>query len=236
VSAKPGTKVFGVRVGLDPKILVGGLILLAGTLFWYNSSSDEVPSAPTASQSRSAVPSVPDAPPPARPRANTTRRVTNNLAGNDRGALRMRPVDATRGDVDPTLRLDLLSRLHAVPEAPTTRSLFEIGAVTPAAALAALKTPTIMPKPLPTAAPPPTAPVAPTVNVPLKYYGFVRPFEAGQNNQGLFLEGDNVLVLSEGDTIKKRYLIVELTQNNARVEDIELKQGQTLPLIPVAMP
>ena len=41
MSAASPTKIFGIRVGIDPKFLIGGLIVLAVILFWYNSRSDE---------------------------------------------------------------------------------------------------------------------------------------------------------------------------------------------------
>jgi hypothetical protein len=73
------------------------------------------------------------------------------------------------------------------------------------------------------------------VNIPLKYYGFARPLGAN-NSRGFFLDGDNVLVASEGETLKQRYLVVQLTPTTARVEDTQVKQGQTLPVMPAALP
>jgi len=164
------------------------------------------------------------------------RRTANQLA-NDRGTLRLRPVDATRGDIDPTLHLDLLSRLQAVAQSPSTRSLFEIGAVPPGPTAPPLKGPVIMPKPLPDPAKgTDPAAAAPQINIPLRYYGFVRPAETGRTNSGLFLDGDNVLVVSEGQVVKQRFLIVELTPTGARIEDTQLRQGQTMPVTPVANP
>jgi hypothetical protein len=52
----------------------------------------------------------------------------------------------------------------------------------------------------------------------------------------LFLDGDNVLVVAEGQVVKQRFLIVELTPTTARIEDTQMKQGQTLPVTPVANP
>jgi hypothetical protein len=233
------TRVFGMKLGVDPKILVGGLIAVAATLFWYNSRSDDVPS----SLSRPSASIRTDAPnftPPAaasapKARASNARRSASQLA-NNRGTLSLRPVDATRGDIDPTLHLDLLSRLQAVEQSPSTRSLFEIGAVTPPASSAApIKGPVILPKPLP-GAPAPAATAPPPINIPLRYYGFVRPAETGKTNSGLFLDGDNVLVVSEGQVVKQRFLVVELTPTTARMEDVQLRQGQTLPVVPVANP
>jgi hypothetical protein len=231
-----------MKIGVDPKILVGGLVGFAAILFWYNSRSDDVPNSPSRPSGavRTEIPSA--APPVAaaapKPRNANTRRTANQLA-NDRGTLRLRPVDATRGDIDPTLHLDLLSRLQAVAQSPSTRSLFEIGAVPPPSSSAPpIKGPVIMPKPLPGPLPGTVGatPTPPPINIPLRYYGFVRPAEIGRTNSGLFLDGDNVLVVSEGQVVKQRFLIVELTPTSARIEDTQLRQGQTLPVIPVANP
>ena len=235
------TKVFGMKVGIDPKILVGALVAIAAVLFWYNSNSTDTPSSPSrpAATGRADVPAFtpPATASPARGRTSNARRSVNQLA-NDRGTLRLRPVDATRGDIDPTLHLDLLSRLRSVQSAPSSRSLFEVGAATAAASAAPIKGPVILPKPLPPpgAAPASASATPPPLNIPLRYYGFVRPAEVGRTNSGLFLDGDNVLVVSEGQVVKQRFLIVELTATSARIEDIQAKRGQTMPVVPVANP
>jgi hypothetical protein len=156
---------------------------------------------------------------------------------NDRGTLRLRPVDPTRGDIDPTLRLDLLTRLAAVRPEPASRSLFEIGPApqAPATTPLPIKAPTIIPKPLPSAQSRTPGIMPPTVNIPLKYYGFVKPNDKRAGNSGLFLDGDDVLVATEGQVIKGRYLVVELNPNSARLEDTQLRQGQTLAVVPIAL-
>jgi len=73
-----------------------------------------------------------------------------------------------------------------------------------------------------------------TVHIPFKYYGFARPSLQGDANRGFFMEGDNILVAAEGDVLEKRYLIVALTPNAAKVEDTQLKQGQDLAVTPEA--
>jgi hypothetical protein len=40
---------------------------------------------------------------------------------------------------------------------------------------------------------------------------------------------------TEGDVLEGHFLVVALSPNKARVEDIHLKQGQDLPLIPEAI-
>ncbi len=226
MSAAAQTKIFGIRVGIDPKILIGALIAFAALLFWYNSRGDEETSAPTVARPASATAPITRPHTPVRRTVNT----------NDRGTLRLRPIDPTRGDVDPTLRLDLLARLQKLQPAAGGRNLFELGPppLTPAQKAAIANAPKIVPKmpPQPVAR---TTPIVPTVDIPLKYYGFAKPTDKGQANSGFFLDGDNVIVASEGQLVKQQYLVVELTPTSARLEDVHLKAKQTLPVVPEFM-
>ncbi len=230
MSAAAQTKIFGIRVGIDPKILAGGLIALAVGLFWYNLRSEGGSAPPVARPHGAATPA-----------ANLNRRTAvtrRQVRTNDRGTLRLRPVDPTSGKVDPTLRLDLLARVQAVPAVDNMRNLFEIGPTPQEAAeqMKAIKGPTIVPAPLPPAVTTNAAAANAALDIPLKYYGFAQPAAKGEQNRGFFLEGDNVLVATEGEVLAQRYLVVELTPDRARLEDTQVKQGQTLALVAEAMP
>ncbi len=228
------TKIFGIRVGIDPKILVGILLALAALLYWYSSKGDEE----TGSSSGATV-SRTETAPPAVTAAATRAKGRRRTAAIDKGALRIRDIDPTRGDVDPTLRLDLISRLGKLKQPAAGRSLFEIGPAT-ATLLSSNGMPGVPKGPkIPVLPPPARMPGAQmnlSVNIPFKFYGFVRPETKGENNRGLFLEGDNILVASEGEILDKRFLVVELTPNSARIEDTQVKQGQTLPVVPESAP
>ncbi len=226
MSAATQTRIFGIRIGLDPKILIGVLIAVAAALFWYNSRGDDEANTPAATRPESAPAIAPRPHIPAR----------GSVATNGRGTLRVRPIDATRGDVDPTLRLDLLARLHSVEPVTNGRSLFESGPGPQAASLTKVTGPPIIPKPLPPGSQTATASAAPAFTIPLKYYGFVKPTAKGESSRGFFLDGDNVLVASEGELLKQRYLVVALTPTNVRLEDVQLKQGQTLQVVPEFVP
>jgi hypothetical protein len=236
MSASPPSKIFGISVGMDPKFVAGGLLAVALLVLLYNSRSSSGPS--TASPGTVDTHSAPLGSYPGASRTRPGQR-RNRGAAFDRGTLRIRPVDATRGDVDPTLRLDMLERLRNVPAASAGRSLFEIGpaAVIPSAAEIAKLDQQMHPKTGPPQ-PPPTemgaASTGPPVNIPLKFYGFAKPAGQTQHNRGLFMNGDNVVVASEGDLIDHKYLVVELTPVSAKMEDVELKQAQTLPVVPEA--
>lgn len=229
MSAAAQTRIFGIRLGVDPKILVGGLIIIAGILFWFNSRGDDETSTAAATPHVAAT-----TPAGAATRGRTP--IRRQAAASDKGTLRLRPVDATRGDVDPTLRIDLLARLQSVQPLTGGRNLFEAGPppLTPEQKAAIANAPKILPKTPPPSVNSQVTPGPPTIDIPLKYYGFAKPTEKAEGNQGFFLDGDNVLVASEGETVKQRYLVVELTPTSARLEDTQLKQGQTLPVVPVA--
>ncbi|MBV9502146.1 MAG: hypothetical protein JO138_22480 [Acidobacteriaceae bacterium] len=224
MKAAAQTRIFGLRVGIDPKILAGGLIAIAVLLFWYNSRSDDAGGAASvSSHARGGTIASPQA------RRTAVRRTA---APSDRGVPRVRPVDPTHGDLDPTLRLDLLSRVQSVPPAPAGRNIFEAG---PAPGVTNNGAGTIKGPIIPVVQRPPvqTMPAAITaqVNIPLKYYGFAKPVNKRRGNLGFFLDGDNVLMASEGELIQKRYLVVQLTPHGARLEDTQLRQDQTLPVM-----
>ena len=234
MSTPAQTRIFGIQLGVDPKWLVGGLIVLAAALFWFNSRSDEHPG--TSGSAARTQANTPNPLMPLQSRTRAVRRPANS--GAERGTLRIKTVDASNGQVDPTLRLYLLARLQSIEVAPAGRSLFEAGP-TPeqvAAAQHPIQGP-IVPvntPPVNQAPPAPTGPVTPVANIPLKFYGFVNPASKTETNRGLFLDGDNILVAAEGDLLDHKYLVVELTANSARMEDVQIKQGQTLPVVPEA--
>jgi hypothetical protein len=233
MSSAAKTKIFGMRLGIDPKLLVIALVALAGLLFWFNSRGDE------RSSGSGGVTHVASSAPPApaalvKSRTQTDRR---RSSGQDRNILRLRPVDPTRGDVDPVLRLDFLERLSKVEAPSGMRNLFEIGPAEEAKGQGALPVRVIPVKSVAPVAPvsPEVPPVTmPTANIPYKYYGFAKPVNSGDANRGFFMEGDNILVATEGQLIQQRYLVVQLTSTTARLEDTQMKLGQTLQLVPEA--
>lgn len=231
VASQP--KAAGVKLGAEPKkiAILATLLAVAVGIFFYNSQSG-------GSDANSVVqPHAPTvAPPPgaatSRSRDRTMRR-TN--AARDRGVLRIQPIDPRNGDIDPTLRLDLLARLQSVQPIEGGRSLFELGPAASAASAKPLPVVTIVPKPQTGVnGSHPGGSMQPAFSIPLKFYGFEKPGGNAAGNRGFFLDGDNILVASEGDLLKQKYLVVELTPSSAKLEDTQLKKGQTLPLVPEA--
>jgi hypothetical protein len=229
MSTRAHTKVFGLKIPVRQNVLAGALGVVAALVIWYNlRSSDD--SEPVATVPKTETASNP-APPTMRRKPRTDRRTGTS---SDRGTLKIKPVDASDGRIDPTLRTDLIARLQSVTPVAGGRSLFESG---PAAAQMAMgqlpnvKVP-VGPKPNPG----PVTPVilSPSVNIPLRYFGFVHPAARNDFNRGLFMDGDNILIAKEGEELEGKYLVVELNANSARMEDTQLRQGQTLPVTPEA--
>lgn len=143
--------------------------------------------------------------------------------------------------VDPTLRLDLVSRLQNVTVEGGLRSLFDFGssAAAPTSSGPPIKVPVGAvktqpgrlraamgpePKPPDPVKPPPPPPPP----IPLKFYGLTTP-KIGVK-RAFFLEGEDIFVASEGDLIKRRYKVVRIGVNSVVLEDTEFKNQQTLPL------
>jgi hypothetical protein len=240
VSAASQTKIFGIKIGVDPKIFVGALFAIALLLFFVYGRSDSGsasvgPSPAGASSAASTTTNALSSAAANSAARQLRRRNRTAVASLDRGALRIRPVDATRGDIDPTLRMDMLQRLRNVPEPAVGRSLFEVGETAPSLEAIQKVNQKLVPAAiLPTTSVAPVV-VVPHAEIPLKFYGFVKAARKSAINRGLFLDGDNVVIASEGDVIDGRYLVVTLTAQEARMEDTVVKQGQTLPVLPAAV-
>ena len=136
--------------------------------------------------------------------------------------------------VDPVLRLDLLAKVQGVELAGGSRNLFQFS--TPPVKVEALNgpEPKVVPKPgspgvragddpAKPAGPPPPPPIN------LKYYGFSTARNNGRKT-AFFLDGDEISVAGEGETVKKRYRVVRIGMNSVLMEDTESKRQQSLPL------
>lgn len=223
------------KLGAEPTKLavLGVLLAVAGYFYFSNSDSGSTVSATpgSASSSPAAMQRV-----TARP-ANRVRTADGNPNGAPKEFRPAMPKSVDPSGVDPTLRLDELAALRRVDVEDATRSLFEILSAPPAA-VAALKEPSLIkpaaifvgPKQPPPPPGPPPDPKAPPI--PLKFYGFVNQTKSGTDKRAFFLDGDDIVIATEGDMIKKRYKIIRIGINSATVEDTQFKSNnqQTLPL------
>jgi hypothetical protein len=147
--------------------------------------------------------------------------------------MRRRPDDNSDPmSIDPTLRLDLLAKVHGVNLQGGERNVFQFSAPPPPPAPKGAE-PKILPKlaqhaPNPEPAGPPKPPPPPPIM--LKYYGYTNGKGAAIKT-AFFLDGEDVLVAHEGETLKKRYRVVKIGVSSVVMEDTESKHQQTLPLV-----
>jgi hypothetical protein len=238
------------KLGAEPRkmAILGGLALVLGYLVWSNLFSGGGSSQPPASpQARALTPYsgvAPEAPPPTasaeparRPGGNTrAARATASLEDFKPSMKRARLTANDPTQVDPTLRLDLLAKLQSAKFEGNMRSLFEFSQAAPLPIKEPAKI-VIAPRPFgpqPVEVPAPSAPPPPPA-IPLKFYGFVNPARPDVKS-AFFLDGEEIRVASEGETIRNRYRIVRIGVNSAVVEDTQYKNQQTLPLVAEEQP
>ena len=139
--------------------------------------------------------------------------------------------------VDPTLQTDLLAKVRAVEFEGVERNLFRFGqrkklVASPSAEeikasqerLKALQAEKSKPLKKPPVARKPTAPP-----IDWKYYGFANS-RRDTRKRAFLLDGEEILVATEGDVFEKRYRIVRIGINSIVIEDLQFKQEQKLPL------
>ena len=219
--------------------ILGALVLVGGYLFYSNvlsgPSSPEPSHAPT-QRAAQKVPVLGDGPSHPEARAATRRPASSARTSDDFRPSMKPPRPEDRVDpmtIDPTLRTDLLAKVQAVNIEGGRRNLFAVGAAPlPPEPLGPVKGDTqtakvYVPEPAPPPPPKPTEPPPPPIN--LKYYGYSSAH--GDNRKhAFFLDGDDILVAAEGETVKKRYRVVRIGVNSVVMEDTQFKHEQTLPL------
>ena len=233
-----------MKFGADRKRLyfLGALILIGGYAFYSNVLSG--PSSPEPSRPSPAVARTSPAPaslPPVASSLSEAQSAPRRPAASSQSSEEFRPslkpkrpedrVDPM--SIDPTLRLDLLAKVQAVNIEGGRRNLFQAGAPPPPPLP---PEPTVrvgpgskMAGPAPSPGPPP-APLPPQAPpITLKYYGYSSA--RGDNRKhAFFLDGEDILVAAEGETVKKRYRVVRIGVNSVVMEDTQFKHEQTLPL------
>jgi hypothetical protein len=136
--------------------------------------------------------------------------------------------------IDPTLQLARFSKVQAVELSGGARNLFQFAPPPPkeTPTLVASKEPIVVPhvmqgplQPPPPAPPPPPPPPPP---ITLKFYGFSAQENGGRT--AYLLDGDEILLAKEGDTLKRRYKILRIGPTSLMVEDLDAKRQQSVPL------
>ena len=230
-----------MKLGTENRKKVGflaALALLAGYLLYSNVFSQPDRGGPPPAPQEPARASVPALPGPEGAPGQNAPHAPDSNRGASRGRNEefhpvlhsKRPEDRIDPfTIDPILRLDLLAKVQGVEPAGGSRNLFQYG---PPPVKAALKgpEPKVIPQPVvpvtdaaKAAGPPPPPPIA------LKYYGFSTARNNGRK-VAFFLDGDEISVAGEGETVKKRYRVVRIGVNSVLMEDTESKRQQSLPL------
>jgi len=124
---------------------------------------------------------------------------------------------------EPELRLDLLQQLQKEEYTGSKRNIFVAEAVPPAASAAK---PVEAPRPFVGPQPPPPPPA---LQVPAEFFGY----ESGQSGRrvAFFKDGDDVLVVSEGETFLGRFRLDKIGDNSADVEEASTGRHTTVPLV-----
>jgi hypothetical protein len=183
----------------------------------------------------------------AAPAASTVLATPQGTAPRRRGMSRVRseefhpvylaPNPADRRDpktIDPTLQLDRFAKVQSVEIAGGARNVFQFAAAPPPKAeLLAKNEPLVKPfvkmGPNPPAPPTPPPPPPPPPPITLKFYGFSTTTANGKRTAYL-LDGDEIFLAKEGDTLKRRYRILRIAANSVLIEDLDAKRQQSVPL------
>ncbi len=134
------------------------------------------------------------------------------------------------------MHLELLARLQDVSPESSGRNLFQFSTPPPPPAPPAALAKLTAPEPIVVVQPKPQTPgtesraaAPPPPPIPLKCYALATARATGKK-AAFFLDGDEILIGSEGDVLKKRYRVVRIGVNSVVMEDMDYKREQTLPL------
>jgi hypothetical protein len=231
-----------MKLGTENKkqlIILGVLVVIMGYFFYSNVlSGPSAPSPSSRSTARSAAPAAtPGMPPPVPQAAPSMRRAGNRERSEEFHPVYLNPNPAKRPDVtkiDPTLRLDYFQKVQQVELAGGARNLFQFSTAPPpkeTVKVAAGPEPKVHifagPRLPPPPAPPPPPPPPPPIT--LKFYGYSLSKDTGKRTAYL-LDGDEIYLAAEGDTLKRKYKILRIQQNSILIEDLDAKRQQSVPL------
>lgn len=225
---------FGLSKKQD-QVVLGVLGVVAAYFVYTNLIAG--PDIPPSSQRNTAAPAA--SPVLATPQGTAPRRRgQSRVRSEEFHPVYLSPNPADRPDpktIDPTLQLDRFAKVQKVELAGGARNVFQFSTAPPpkAAELLAKNEPLVKPfvkmgpNPPPPPAPPPPPPPPPPIT--LKFYGYSTARDNGKKTAYL-LDGEEIYLASEGDTLKRRYKIVRIAPNSIVIEDLDAKRQQTVPL------
>jgi hypothetical protein len=203
-----------------------------------SSSSSSSTSAAITDRNRAAADAVnPTAPMPGKTSTPTRpRSLVNNHSRSDEFHPSIRPKrEEDRQDpmtIDPTLHLELLAKVQDVKLDGGQRNLFQFGPAVKLEGTDIKIVPKVAemygphPAPPPAPPPPPPPPPPPTPFTP-KYHGLATKQIDGKKT-AFFLDGEEIILATEGMTVKRRFKLVRIAANSVVVQDLESKREQTI--------
>jgi hypothetical protein len=121
---------------------------------------------------------------------------------------------------DPTLRMDLLDRIHKQEYTGTHRNIFSSEPPPPPAS--EMKKALSPPVPVVPAGPPP-------LEVPATFFGYLTNPKTGRR-QAFFTSGEDVFVVDEGGMLLNRFRLLKVGNNSVDLEEISSGRRATLTL------
>jgi hypothetical protein len=159
----------------------------------------------------------------------------NNLApsGNPPTGAAAKPLGTTSAALDPTLHMEAMLVTESLEYSGSGRNIFSASSAPPvviqkplASARITGPAPVVVPCP-PNCPPPPPPPPPPPID--LKFFGTETASDG--TRQAFLLHDDSVFLASSGDVVLRRYRVVSIEAKSIRVEDMQYKDTQTLPLL-----
>jgi len=161
-----------------------------------------------------------------KPVSSTTPSATSPAAGPAAKLL-----GTTSAALDPTLHMEAMLVTESVEYHGGGRNIFSTNSAPaiiqkPLAAARPVIAPPVIPCP-PNCPPPPPPPPPPVID--LKFFGVET--SANGTRHAFLLHEDSVFLASVGDVVLRRYRVVSIEARSIRVEDLQYKDTQTLPLL-----
>jgi hypothetical protein len=143
-------------------------------------------------------------------------------------------VGTTSAALDPTLHMEAMLVTESLEYSGSGRNIFSPNSAPApvviqkplASARITGPAPVVVPCP-PNCPPPPPPPPPPAID--LKFFGLVA--SSNGTRQAFLLHDDSVFLASVGDVVLRRYRVVSIEAKSIRVEDMQYKDTQTLPLL-----
>ncbi len=196
-----------------------GFVLIASALFYFEYFYTGAPATP-----------APVAAPPA-PAASA-----NNTApaGNPPSGAAAKPLGTTSAALDPTLHMEAMLVTESLEYSGSGRNIFSASSAPVVTIPNPITTARPKPGPAPVVVPcppncPPPPPPPPPPPIDLKFFGVETT--ADGTRQAFLLHDDSVFLASAGDVVLRRYRVVSIEAKSVRVEDMQYKNTQTLPLL-----